>query len=179
LIAGGAAPLWTKEEDDWLIVHTMYNKDLKWLAENLPGENSRTPVSISGRLGNMREAGKLPKNWTVRASNYDCHPWNIEEDMELMRWYAHDRKFIDAVVFIENNRSGTAAYTRAKFLLEDPELGRKATEIENRQRNILLEGDLGGDTKMSGAETVEEERGSKELRLAVMRSLAVRPAMVQ
>lgn len=155
----------------------MYNLTTTWLARNIPGGNNRSTNSIHGHLTEMRTRGKLPASWTIRAPAFDDCPWTIEEDMELMRWHAHGRTFIDAQVFFEYDRSGTAAYVRARYLLEDPELARRVIEIENRQREILLELDTNADSGMPGVddETADEEQGTEELRQAILDSLAARP----
>lgn len=115
-------------------------------------------------------------NWTIRASSSTDYPWTIDEDIEIMRWHANGRTSIDVRIFFEYNRSGTAVYVRANYLLEDPALARGVIDIENRQREALLEMDTNGDSRMPGVdETAEEEQGTEELRQAISDSLAERP----
>lgn len=161
----------------WLVIHLMYGVETAWLAQNLPGGGNRTNNAIQGHLSNMRLGGNLPKRWTIRADENDRRPWTMEEDIEIMRWNANDRINIDVKVFMEMDRSGTAVFKRAKFLMQDSGLDWACRNIELRQRRALLESDSAGDT--SAAETAAEEQATEDIRQAILQSLSSRPPMLQ
>lgn len=158
----------------------MYGYTTEWMAVNIPGGRGRTRASLNSHLADMRMRGRLPSSWTIRASGSYVDPWTMTEDVELMRWHSRNRVSIDFRVFLQHNRSGAAAYRRARFLLEDEELALKVIEIENRrQARATLPGQDGsGDTGMAGVGGADrDEQATAELREAISQSLAHRAPM--
>ncbi|KAL1953666.1 hypothetical protein VTO42DRAFT_2377 [Malbranchea cinnamomea] len=172
---------WTDEEETWLVINSMYNRNNEWLQRHLPGGNNRTLNSIAGHFNEMRMRNRLPRAW--RAKKWDKQPkWTIDEDTEVLLWHVWGRNFIDPVVFVPNNRAGGAVVERADYLAEDEDLVEKVCEIEEHLREEILERDLAkadedGETneneirRLSLVLRRNEDLGLREIRRLIHESL--------
>ena len=153
----------------------MFDHTLVHIAQTVPELNGRTAAAMSSHLKKMRQEGKLPAAWKTKASELTDTAWDIEEDMEALRWHASGRYYIDAKIFIPNDRTGQSVRARADYLIQDKELEEVAQATEDEAKNRQLEEDsqMALDTE-EGEERQDEAELREQLRQAIVRSLATR-----
>ncbi|PGH21519.1 hypothetical protein AJ80_03187 [Polytolypa hystricis UAMH7299] len=171
---------WSEEEEVFIVIAIMYSKQNKWISDNMPGPNHRSPAAVSARLQDMRQQGRVSARWRWPNGYTETKAWTIEEDMEIIQWYVWGRKKIDSQVFVANNRAGLAVVKRADFLAQDPHLLSWVRENEEDLRQVLEELDTGEPSEeddpalnVTGRSVVAlEDEYERQLRLQLRFSMA-------
>lgn len=150
------------------------------LQANFPGVKKRSIGSLSNHIVSLRKKGLIPRRWRDHYSTkIDGAPWTMDEDVEVMQWHIWSREFIDAKVFVANNRSGEAVRMRADYLCRDEELVSIIKAIEQAAREDTYELDEALEDGEPQEKIHEEMTGmewlaEKDIREAIGASLASR-----
>lgn len=171
---------WTADENAWLINELMKKVTTTKLQANFPGVKKRSIGSLSNHIVSLRKKGLIPRRWRDHYSTkIDGAPWTMDEDVEVMQWHIWSREFIDAKVFVANNRSGEAVRMRADYLCRDEELVSIIKAIEQAAREDTYELDEALEDGEPQEKIHEEMTGmewlaEKDIREAIGASLASR-----
>lgn len=80
----------------------------------------RTVSAVSARLSALRAAKAIPENWYSGSTcRQNTKPFNMQEDIEIMRWHISGRLTLDASIFVPSNRTGSEVRLRKEILCKD------------------------------------------------------------
>ncbi|KAK2811058.1 hypothetical protein FQN50_002393 [Emmonsiellopsis sp. PD_5] len=152
---------WSEDGVNWAVIHSMdpHITD-EWMGENVPPGHKFPGECIAALRKHLEMEGKLPPDWRKPFPNMGM-AWTIEEDIEILEYILHDRKRIDAKVFVPSNRSGVDVATRAKFLEEDAKFISTVRKAEKEVAEALLRYDSSRPSRKGNARVALEATEAK------------------